>query len=314
MSLYGILAPSGPSGFGYASTAEQVTSGLDLRGKTFLVTGSNSGIGQEAVRVLALRGARVLALARDLAKAQQARAKVASSVGAGSELVIPVACDLSEPLSVLSCVDGLRQKGELLDGVIANAGIMALPRLEQKYDVELQFLTNHLGHFLLITGLLSQLSERGRVVLVSSAAHHRAPRGGIEWDNLSGHRGYSPWLAYAQSKLANLLMARALGRRFADTGRRAMAVHPGVIWTPLVRHLPLWLRFLWWFARPIFLKTVEEGAATMTWAAVHAGAEACQGEYLADCNRARSSVHGADLAMAERLWQVSEAWAAGWVG
>lgn len=303
MSLYSMFSGKGPSGFGYGSTAEDVTAGLDLTGRRYLVTGANSGIGQETARVLGLRGATVLAAARTVEKAAEA----CKEFGAAA---VPVACELSEPASVRACVETLKSMGQPLHGVLGNAGIMALPKLEQKYGYELQFFTNHVGHFLLVTGLSDALTDDARVVLTSSAAHQTAPAGGIEFDNLSGERGYSAWRAYGQSKLANLLFARELARRWAGTGRTANAVHPGVIQTNLGRHMGP-MASLMALAGPLFLKTIPQGAATQTWAAVHPGAASLRGEYLADCNVAKSSEYGRDDALAARLWQESERIAAG---
>ncbi len=298
MSIYGILQGRGPSGFGYSTTAEQVCRDLDLSGKRYLLTGSNSGIGLEMAKVLASRGATVLALARTRDKAEQVCAALATPG-------IAIECELSEPASVLTCVRTVQEMDLTLDGIIANAGIMALPGLQQKYDLELQFLTNHLGHFILVNGLLDRLSSSGRVVILSSSAHRMTPSGGIDFNNLSGNRGYKPWLAYGQSKLANLLFARSLGQRFQGSQRLACAVHPGVIRTNLGRHMHPLVRLFLSIAEPLFLKSIPEGASTMTWAAVHPGAADLQGEFLADCNLARSSSSGRDLALAERLWDVS---------
>ncbi|MBT9584466.1 SDR family NAD(P)-dependent oxidoreductase [bacterium] len=299
MSLYGRFIPKGPSGFGYSSTAEEVSAGLDLRGKNYLITGSNSGIGRETARVLSVRGATVLMAARSQAKAVEAGRNFAQSV-------IPLECDLSQPGSVRQCVEQVKQTGRLLDGIIANAGIMALPRWEQRYGCELQFLTNHVGHFILITGLLEQLGDKGRVTLVSSRAHHRTYAEGIQFDNLSGEKGYSPWQAYGQSKLANLLMARSLAKRFANSGRLANAIHPGVIVTNLGRHLPGVGRQLLRWINPLFLKSIPAGAATQTWVTVHPDAAQHQGQYLADCNLGTTSAWGRDELLAERLWVESE--------
>lgn len=223
MSLVALLKRPGPSGFGYGSTAAEVTEGLDLSGKTYLVTGSNSGLGRETMRVLALRGAHVIAAARTEVKAAGAIAKLGIDA-------TPVACELSEPDSVRACVEAVAGLGRPLDGIIANAGIMALPKLEQRCGYELQFFTNHVGHFILVTGLLDQLSERGRVVILSSSAHQAAPADvGIEFDNLSGEGGYAPWRAYGQSKLANLLFSGELQRRAVAQGTSltSAAAHPG---------------------------------------------------------------------------------------
>ncbi len=299
MSLASMLKGNGPSGYGYGSTAEQVTQGLDLVGQTFLVTGCNSGIGLETMRVLALRGGHVLALARTTEKAQNAIDKVSA---AGTAL----ACDLSEPSSVRQCVAAIKESGKAIDAMICNAGIMALPKLETKHGFELQFFTNHIGHFILVTELLDALSPTGRVVMVSSAAHNRAPPEGIQLDNLDGKSGYKPWAAYGQSKLANLLFARHLAKKLASAEQTANSVHPGVIHTNLTRHMNPAVRVAMTVARPLFLKSMAQGAATQCYVAAHPDAAAISGEYFADCNRARSSKHGRDDAMAEKLWQLSE--------
>jgi NAD(P)-dependent dehydrogenase (short-subunit alcohol dehydrogenase family) len=298
MSLLAHLKGKGPSGFGYGSTAEDVTLGLDLHGRTILVTGCNSGLGLETVRTLAKRGARIIATARTEAKAAAACGGVAS--------VVPLACELSEPSSVRACVAKVIQDGAPLDAVICNAGIMALPELRQTHKYELQFFTNHIGHFMLVTALLSHLAENGRVVVVSSGAHTAAPPDGIEFDNLSGEKGYVAWKAYGQSKLANLLFAKELARRLASTGKTANALHPGVIKTNLARSMSLVARVALGIAEPLALKTVGEGAATQTYVATHPKLAGTSGEYFADCNIAKSSRLSRDPALAKRLWEESE--------
>lgn len=297
MSLLSRLKRPGPNGFGYASTAEEVTRGLDLHSKTILLTGCNSGLGLETLRVLSRRGARVFATARSLDKASQACS--------GSGSATPLACELEQPESVRACVAAIEKDGARLDAIICNAGIMALPRLERVHGYEKQFFTNHIGHFLLVTGLLNQLAPEGRVVMVSSDAHLRAPKSGIELDNLSGERGYSPWRAYGQSKLANLLFARELSRRLPGPRQTANALHPGVIATPLNRNTPLLVRATMALAAPIALKSPAQGAATQCYVATHPSL-AANGEYFSHCNVARSSRLGRDLALALRLWEASE--------
>jgi WW domain-containing oxidoreductase len=263
-----------------------------------LVTGINSGIGFETMRVLALRGARVIATARTEEKASAATARVAGNT-------LPVACELSDPASILACVEQLKAQGVRLEAVICNAGIMALPRLEQAHGYELQFFTNHVGHFILVTHLLDQLTEDARVVVVSSRAHNSAPKDGIEFDNLSGLGGYSPARAYGQSKLANVLFAEELARRFESTARTANAVHPGVIYTNLGRSMPGIARAGLAIASPLFMKSVAQGAATQCYVATRPGLTA-SGEYFADCNLARSSTLSRDPDLARRLWDESE--------
>jgi NAD(P)-dependent dehydrogenase (short-subunit alcohol dehydrogenase family) len=299
MSLATRLKPAGPTGFGADSTAEEVTEGLSLKGKTVLVTGCSSGLGAESCRVLSLRGAHVLGTARTQAGAERFCAGLPNRATG-------LACELSDPGSVRNCAAKIREAGIVLDAIICNAGIMATPTLQQASGYELQFFTNHIGHFLLVTGLFDSIASNGRVVVVSSSYHKFAPKGGIQFDNLSGERGYSPWAAYGQSKLANILFAKELQRRFASSKKIAMSVHPGVIPTKLSRNTGSAGQRLLNMLAPVFLKTVQQGAATQLFAAVHPGAAAMGGQYLADCNVARSSRHSEDPALARKLWEVSE--------
>jgi WW domain-containing oxidoreductase len=300
MSVWASLKGKGASGFGYGSTAEQVTAGLDLSARTYLLTGVTTGIGAETMRVLCKRGARVIAAARTAERAQQAANRI------GAERVDAVACELSEPSSVRECVAAVGELGHALDGIICNAGVMALAELQQSHGIEMQLMTNHVGHFLLVTGVLDRLTERGRVVVVASTAHRRAPAAGIELDNLGGERGYEPMRAYGQSKLANILFARELARRLEGTGKTANAVHPGVIRTSLFRHMSAVARVGLGLIGPVALKTISQGAATQCYVATHPDLEDVSGEYFADCNRSRTTPAGRDMELAARLWEATE--------
>ncbi|HTU63552.1 MAG TPA: SDR family oxidoreductase, partial [Polyangiales bacterium] len=208
--------------------------------------------------------------------------------------------------SVRACVSGIQARGVQLDVILCNAGIMALPKRELHYGHELQFLTNHIGHFALVTGLVDRLGERGRVVMLSSAAHEVAPPGGIHFDDLTLTKHYHPWVAYGQSKLANLLFARSLARRFAGTQRTANSLHPGVISTPLMRHMGTMTQLVAPLTSALFMKSVAQGAATQCYVAVHPAVAGISGEYFQNCNIRRPSRFGRDDALAERLWSVSE--------
>jgi NAD(P)-dependent dehydrogenase (short-subunit alcohol dehydrogenase family) len=251
------------------------------------------------MRVLVLRGARVIGTARNLQKATEACAAVGASA-------VPMACELSEPDSVRACVAEVKQKGFTLDAIICNAGIMALPTLEKAHGVELQFFTNHIGHFILVTGLLEQLTATGRVVMLSSSAHQMAQKEGIQFDNLDGSKGYKEWPAYGQSKMANLLFAKELSRRFAGTQRTANAVHPGVIRTNLGRHMNRLAGWAFGLVGPLALKSIPQGTATEVYVAVHPDAAKVSGKYFADCNVAPARKDADDAALAARLWKVSE--------
>jgi WW domain-containing oxidoreductase len=301
MSLVSMLKPKGPNGFGYGSTAEEVTAGIDLTGKTMLVTGCNSGLGLEAVRVLRLRGAHVVGTARTEQKARDAGASMSGGT------FTPLACELSDPSSVRACVAAVKEKGLKLDVILANAGIMALPKLEKAHGYELQFFTNHIGHFMLITSLLDQLTDDARVVIVSSGAHNNAPKETIQFDNLSGDRGYSAWANYGQSKIANILFAKELSRRFAGTRKTANALHPGVIQTNLGRHMVGAIgRAVFGVAAAIALKNIPQGAATEVYLAANPGAAGITGQYWSDCNPKEPRKDANDAAIARRLWEESE--------
>ena len=305
MSLLAMIkGKRGASGFGFATTAEEVTEGLDLSGKTILITGMNSGIGAESARVLARRGAHIIGAARTREKAEQALAAIDGEH-------TPLACELSDPASVRAAVEEVKASGKALDVIMCNAGIMALPELQTKHGYELQFFTNHMGHYLLVTGLLDRLADNGRMVMLSSAAHNAAPEGGIEFDNLNGEKGYKPWRAYGQSKMANLLFAKQLAKVLEGTGKTANAVHPGVIRTNLSRHMSSFVTVAFGALGGLFTKSIAQGAATQCYVAVHPGAAGISGRYFADCNVATERADGSDMATAERLWQASEAIAAG---
>lgn len=299
MSLVGFFKGKGSSGFGYNSTAEQVTDGIDLNGKTVLLTGCNSGIGQETLRVLGLRGAHVIAAART---EEKAKAGLAASGAPGT----PVACELSEPKSVRDCVTRVKSLGRRLDTIICCAGIMALPKLKKMHGFEAQFFTNHIGHFILVNGLLDILADDGRVVMVSSGAHNAAPSDGIELDNLSGDKGYSAFKAYGQSKLANLLFAKHLATKLPGPKQTANAIHPGVIDTNLGRHMNAVARIAMKIGKPVFLKSIPQGAATQCYVATHPDAAITSGKYFSDCNIGHSSRLSNDSELAAKLWIKSE--------
>jgi WW domain-containing oxidoreductase len=305
MSLAAIFKGRGPNGFGYGSTAMEVVAGCDLVGRTMLVTGCNSGLGLETIRALAAGGARIVAAARTLDKARAAcRGEGDSNQMAGD--FVPVACELSEPASIRACIDAVKSGVGSLDAIVCNAGVMAPPTLRQAHGYELQFFTNHLGHFILVTGLLDRLTPTGRVVVVASNAHRRAPAAGIEFDNLSGARGYSPMRAYGQSKLANILFTRELARRLGSGGQTANCLHPGVIATNLMRTVPLAGRVALSLVTPLVLKTAAEGAATQCYLATSPAVATVTGAYYRDCNPAEPRPVAKDEAMAARLWTRSE--------
>jgi len=299
-------APVRPKGvplspFDADSTAEEVTAGLDLSGMTALVTGANSGLGYESMRVLALRGAHVIGTARTMKKAAEACASVRGRT-------TPVVLELTDFDSVVNCATRTAELSQRLDVLLCNAGVMEVPTAEQINGIERHFVTNHLGHFLLTNRLLPQLiaAPQGRIVVVSSGAYKQAPPAGIEFDNLSGERDYEPRKAYGQSKLANYLFVRELARRLAATRVTANGLQPGVIMTNLGRYLP-WYQIL--AAKLIgwtFMKSVEAGAATQVYLATWPGLARVSGYFFRDCNPFLPGGNMENDELAARLWAVSE--------
>ena len=285
--------------FNFESTAEDVTEGLDLTGQTWLVTGSNSGLGLETIRVLALRGADIIAAARTEEKAERALQSINISGMA-------LACELSDMSSVRAAVETVKALAKPLAGIIANAGIMALPTLQQKKGIELQFYTNHIGHFALVTGLRDQLANNGRVVMLSSGAHFYSRKSGLELDNLSGEKDYDDWRMYGRSKLANILFANELNKSFAGSLRTANAVHPGVIKTNLARYVEDADEMYESIASQVRLKTIEQGAATQCLVATHPSLAGVGGKYFSDCTLAKTASIAQDEILAEALWNISE--------
>ena len=191
---------------------------------------------------------------------------------------------------------------------------MQLPRLEQVRGLEKHFVTNHLGHFILVQRLLGRVvaAPQGRVVVVSSGGWRDAPAAGIEFDNLSGARGYDPSRAYGQSKLANGLFARELARRLAPTAATANALRPGVVLTQLGRHQPLKEftgRLIGW----TFMKSIPAGAATQVYVATHPSRDQVSGQFFADCNPEVVDGPMLDDVLAARLWAVSTELTAPWL-
>ena len=291
--------PVGP--FGAESTAEEVTKGIDLSGKTALVTGCNSGIGYETMRVLALRGAHVLGAARTLEKAEDACARVE---GRATPLVV----ELTELDTIAAATDQVRAMETPVDILICNAGIMELPELEQVDGIEKQFYVNHLGHFVLVNRLLPEVmaAPQGRIVNVSSGrATGNTPEEGIQFDNLSGESGYDPGKAYGQSKLANVLFTLELARRLEGTNATANALRPGVIATNLGRHMPRWQNIALETVGKLFTKTIPQGAATTCYVATAPALTETSGYFFEHCNPILAGGYTEDTEMAARLWEIS---------
>ncbi len=291
------------SSFGASTTAEQVTENIDLSGKLAVVTGCNSGIGYETMRVLALRGAYVIGTGRTLEKAEAACASVRG-------VTTPVALELSDLDSVVRCAETIRSLNTPVDILICNAG-MRRDQYDLVNGLEMHFAVNHLGHFLLVNRLLDRLylADQGRVVVVSSrAAYTGAPESGIQFDDLSFSDDWSVSRAYAHSKLANALFSYELARLLKGTRITSNALHPGVISTNIVRDESAALRFGFSMLTRLSGKTIEEGAATTCFVATHPSLGNVSGEFFVDCNAVRidGEHHLTDREQASRLWVMSE--------
>ena len=297
------------SNFNADSTTLDVTEGLNLDGKTALITGCNSGLGFETAKTLSLRGATIIGAARTLEKAEAACEQFPGPA-------TPVVCELSDLAAVAACGNQVRDMGVPIDMLILNAGIMALPELEQVNGIEKQFFVNHIGHFSLTSYLLDQVkaAEQGRIVVVSSSGHEFAPDNGIEFDNLSGERDYEPWKMYGVSKLANGLFTLQLAKQLANTNATANSIHPGIINTNLGRHFPWWQRVVANLFGWTFMKSIEAGAATQTYVATAPALATTSGYYFSDCNPVLPDPRMLDEAQAAELWKVSEDIAAGYLG
>lgn len=335
-----------PIPFGATSTATEVIAGIDLTGRRAVVTGAASGLGRETARALAAAGADVTLAVRDVAAGERVAEELADELASGlaesadlrAEVrarLHPAALDLADPASVAAFTSsftsaftstftisptgtGPADRPRPLDILVANAGVMATPETRTPQGWELQFATNHLGHFALATGLHPALAAApgARVVVVSSVGH---TNGDVDFDDLFfTRRPYDPWLAYGQSKTANVLFAVGAARRWAADGIAVNALNPGRITaTGLGRHIGDLAAAPTSFdpaSTDVSWKTIEQGAATSVLLAASPLVDGVTGQYFEDCQVAgphrpgvRRGVadYALDPARADRLWDVS---------
>ncbi|MGW2462663.1 SDR family NAD(P)-dependent oxidoreductase [Streptomyces sp. NPDC004457] len=299
--------------FGAQTTAAEVVTGVDLTGRRAVVTGAASGIGRETARVLAAAGAEVVIGVRDLTAGADVAQEITPQSGPGS--VHATLLDLTDQASVRSFVEAWQGPLHML---VLNAGVMASPLERTKEGWELQFATNHLGHFALATGLHDALvSARGsRVVAVSSVGH---VNGDVLFDDINFDRHpYDPWAAYSQSKTANVLFAVEASRRWASDLIAVNALNPGRITTTrLGRHMGDISNSPATFeagSTDVSWKDIPQGAATSVLLAASPLVEGVSGRYFEDCNEAAPhqpgirrgvAAHAVDPERAALLWQVS---------
>ena len=298
--------------FSAGSTAAQVVAGIDLGGHRVIVTGGASGIGIETARVLAGAGAEVTLAVRNLAAGERTAEDIIATTGNKQVLVAPL--DLADQASVASFAAAWDGPLHIL---VNNAGLMASPEMRTPEGWEMQFATNHLGHFALATGLHRALAAAGgaRIVSVSSSAHLRSPV--VFSDIHFRQRAYEPWAAYGQSKTANVLFAAEATRRWAADGVTANALMPGGIRTNLQRYVTdaeLDRLRAQMGSTTVAWKTPEQGAATSVLVATSPLLEGIGGRYFEDCNEAGLNQPGTrrgvaayalDPDAAAQLWQVS---------
>jgi NAD(P)-dependent dehydrogenase (short-subunit alcohol dehydrogenase family) len=307
------------SKYGAAATAAQIIEDIDLHGRRAVVTGASSGIGIETAGALASAGAEVTLAVRDVETGQKIADALAQKLPVGAGELRVGRLDLADPASVAGFVQAWTAPLHIL---VNNAGVMALPELTRTAaGYEMQFATNHLGHFALTVGLHHCLTAASgaRVVCVASVGHLLSP---VVFDDLHYRiRPYDPWTSYGQSKSANVLFAVGAARRWADDGIAVNALMPGnVASTALVRHLGaadlVYLSALTSCGLLPPVKTIEQGAATSVFLAARPEVGAVTGRYYEDCTEApvideRSghtggvAPHAVDHANADRLWEVS---------
>lgn len=285
----------------------------DQTGKVIIITGANVGLGYESAKVLANKGAEVVLAVRSVGKGNDAETSILQSVPDAKLHVMSL--DLSDLESVKSFAETFKSQFNQLDVLMNNAGVMATPQRQTKDGFELQFGTNHLGHFALTAQLMDVLlrTPNSRVVNVSSLS---AENGQIHFDDIMFEKNYQRFGAYGQSKLANLLFTLGLQQRLEATGASTMSIaaHPGVAQTELSRGMMgnlgiIRTAFQWLFG--LFVQSSDKGAYSQIRAAVDSNAEG--GDYYGPHNRMRGdavkipmppTVHHEDI---DKLWELSEA-------
>ncbi|XP_051129338.1 short-chain dehydrogenase TIC 32, chloroplastic-like [Andrographis paniculata] len=303
-----IFGRKGASGFSASSTAEEVARGIDASGLTAIITGASSGLGVETARVLSLCGAHVIMAVRNVEAGKKVRESIIQKVPNAKIDVMEL--DLSSLASVRKFASEYNSSNLPLNLLINNAGVMATPFMLSQDNIEMQFATNHVGHFLLTNLLLDNMKKtaqesqkEGRIVNVSSEGHRFAYSEGIRFDKINDSSSYTSFYAYGQSKLANILHANELARRLKEEGANitANSLHPGAIPTNLSRHNSVIDSLSHWFGKYV-LKSIPQGAATTCYVALHPQVKGVSGEYFADSNISKTSVLGTDVELAKKLW------------
>ncbi|CAL1375314.1 unnamed protein product [Linum trigynum] len=305
-----IFGWKGASGFSARSTAEEVTDGIDATGLTAIVTGASNGIGVETARVLAMRGAHVFMAVRNVDAGKSVKEAILKEIPTAKLDVMHL--DLSSLASVKRFASEYVSSGLPLNLLINNAGMMC-PYMLSTDNIEMQFATNHVGHFLLTHLLLERMkstaresNQEGRIVNLSSEGHRFVYKEGIRFDKINNEAEYNKFLAYGQSKLANILHANELARRLKEEGINitANSLHPGAVATNFFRNLGV-IGAITNLAGKYVLKNLPQGAATTCYTALHPQMKAVTGEYLCDSNLYKPSPQAKDDELAKKLWDFS---------
>lgn len=268
--------------------------------KIAIVTGANSGMGMATAKALADEGATVIMLCRSEKRGREAFEKLAQKKGRRLDLML---CDLGDFASVRDFVRHVKERYGRVDILINNAGFISLNRQETKEGLERQFGINHIGHFLLTTGLLDMMEKGARIVNVASGAHKA---GRIHFNDINLKHGYNVVKAYSQSKLANVLFTKELARRLSDKGITVNCCHPGAVATNMgVDRDTGFGKTITGILKPFFL-TPEEGARTAVFLAVDDSVKDISGEYFYKCKPANSSKRSKDTELARKLFELSE--------
>lgn len=296
--------------FGWQSTTEDVLKGINLSGKTVVITGATSGIGSETARAFAAHGANVIITARSVEKA----ASVVEMVREKTDKTIEVEeLELASMASIRAFADRILARKVKIDYLINNAGVASCPFGKTDDGFEMQFGVNHLGHFLMTNLIAPVLADGGRVIVLSSTGHRMSP---IVFDDINyENRPYEKHGAYGQSKTANALFAVGLNKRLSSRGIEAFSVHPGAIQTALNRHMTK-EDFAIFDSMDLQYKSLEQGAATSVFAATAPELTGKGGAFLSDCSIAPINddekifdgvrTWAIDPEEAEKLWTVSE--------
>jgi NAD(P)-dependent dehydrogenase (short-subunit alcohol dehydrogenase family) len=274
----------------------------DMTGKVCLITGATSGIGWEAAKALASQGAMVALVGRDAERTQKAIDGIHAN--APNAQLESYSADLSAQEQVRRLAQEFQSRHDRLDVLINDAGAVFTTRKESVDGIEMTLALNHLAPFLLTSLLLDTLkaSAPSRIVTVSSGAHLSAK---VNFDDLQLARGYSPWRAYGQSKLMNVLFTNEVARRLAGTGVTANSLHPGFVASNFGKSEgPFWVA-AFTLMRP-FMISAENGAKTVIYLASSPDVSGATGGYYVDCKPSRSSNIARDETVARRLWEVSE--------